>query len=84
MDAVALARAILPLAGALGLDTVAEGIDVEAQRETLLGLGWWTGQDCSFGKPIPIGEVLDAAVPRRRHDLHRFGRYFRLGPLRPI
>ncbi|HEX6396549.1 MAG TPA: EAL domain-containing protein, partial [Steroidobacteraceae bacterium] len=66
VDAVALARAILSLAEALGLDTVAEGIELEAQRETLLGLGCRTGQGFVFGKPMPIDEVLDAAVTRRR------------------
>jgi EAL domain-containing protein (putative c-di-GMP-specific phosphodiesterase class I) len=68
VDAVALARAILSLAGALGLDTVAEGIEVEAQRETLLGLGCRTGQGFFFGKPMPIGEVLAAAVTRPRSE----------------
>jgi len=66
VDAVALARAILSLADALGLDTVAEGIEVEAQRDTLLGLGCKTGQGFSFGKPMPLAEVLEAAVTRRR------------------
>jgi EAL domain-containing protein (putative c-di-GMP-specific phosphodiesterase class I) len=66
VDAVALARAILSLAEALGLDTVAEGIEVEAQRETLLGMGCKTGQGYVFGKPMPIEEVFEAAVTRRR------------------
>ncbi len=66
VDAVALARAILSLAEALGLDTVAEGIEHDAQRETLLALGCRTGQGYSFGKPMPVQEVLDAAVTRRR------------------
>ena len=66
VDAVALARAILSLAEALGLDTVAEGIEYDAQRETLLSLGCRTGQGYSFGKPMPVQEVLDAAVTRRR------------------
>jgi diguanylate cyclase (GGDEF)-like protein/PAS domain S-box-containing protein len=66
VDAVALARAILSLAEALGLDTVAEGIEVEAQRETLLGLGCRTGQGYVFGKPMPVEEIFEAAVTRRR------------------
>jgi EAL domain-containing protein (putative c-di-GMP-specific phosphodiesterase class I) len=66
VDAVALARAILSLAGALGLDTVAEGIEDDAQRETLLGLGCRTGQGYSFGKPMPVEDVVEAAVTRRR------------------
>jgi EAL domain-containing protein (putative c-di-GMP-specific phosphodiesterase class I) len=69
VDAVALARAILSLAEALGLDTVAEGIEVESQREILLGLGCKTGQGYVFGKPMAIEEVFDAAVTRRRNML---------------
>ena len=66
VDAVALARAILSLADALDLDTVAEGIEHEAQRNTLLELGCKTGQGYLFGKAMPVAEVLDAAVTRRR------------------
>jgi diguanylate cyclase (GGDEF)-like protein/PAS domain S-box-containing protein len=66
VDAVALARAILSLAEALGLDTVAEGIEHDAQRDTLLQLGCRTGQGFSFGKAMPVAEVLEAAVTRRR------------------
>jgi EAL domain-containing protein (putative c-di-GMP-specific phosphodiesterase class I) len=66
VDAVALARAILSLADALGLDTVAEGIEHDSQRDTLLNLGCKTGQGYSFGKAMPVDEILDAAVTRRR------------------
>jgi diguanylate cyclase (GGDEF)-like protein len=69
VDAVALARAILSLAEALGLDTVAEGIEDDAQRDTLLELGCRTGQGYSFGKAMPVAEVLEAAVTRRRSVL---------------
>ena len=69
VDAVALARAILSLAEALGLDTVAEGIEDDAQRDTLLQLGCRTGQGYSFGKAMPVDEVLEAAVTRRRSVL---------------
>jgi len=66
VDAVALARAILSLAEALDLDTVAEGIEQDSQRDTLLELGCKTGQGYLFGKAMPVDEVLDAAVTRRR------------------
>jgi diguanylate cyclase (GGDEF)-like protein/PAS domain S-box-containing protein len=65
-DAGALAKAILSLADALGLDTVAEGIELEAQREELLALGCKTGQGYAFGKAMPIDQVFEAAVTRRR------------------
>jgi EAL domain-containing protein (putative c-di-GMP-specific phosphodiesterase class I) len=66
VDAAALAKAILSLAAALGLDTVAEGIELEVQRDTLLALGCKTGQGYFFGKPMPVEEILTAAVTRRR------------------
>jgi diguanylate cyclase (GGDEF)-like protein/PAS domain S-box-containing protein len=66
VDAIALAKAILSLAEALGLDTVAEGVELEQQRDTLLGLGCKTGQGYSFGKAMPVDELFDAAVTRRR------------------
>jgi diguanylate cyclase (GGDEF)-like protein/PAS domain S-box-containing protein len=69
VDAIALARAILSLAEALGLDTVAEGIEHDEQRDTLLRLGCRTGQGYSFGKAMPMGEVLESAVTRRRSVL---------------
>jgi diguanylate cyclase (GGDEF)-like protein/PAS domain S-box-containing protein len=69
VDAVALAKAILSLADALGLDTVAEGIELEEQRDTLLLLGCKTGQGYAFGKAMPVAEIPEAAVTRRRNLL---------------
>jgi len=66
VDSIALARAILSLAEALGLDTVAEGIELDEQRDTLMELGCKTGQGYSFGKPMPLEEIFQAAVTRRR------------------
>jgi diguanylate cyclase (GGDEF)-like protein/PAS domain S-box-containing protein len=68
-DAAALAKAILSLADALGLDTVAEGIEFDAQRDILLTLGCKVGQGYLFGKTVPVEEILDAAVTRRRRVL---------------
>ena len=69
VDAAALAKAILSLADALGLDTVAEGIESDAQRDILLTLGCKVGQGYLFGKSVPVEEILDAAVTRRRRVL---------------
>ncbi len=68
-DATALARAILTLAEALGLDTVAEGIEIESQREALLKLGCQTGQGFTFGKPMPLAELMTCHAARRREVL---------------
>jgi predicted signal transduction protein with EAL and GGDEF domain len=45
---------------------VAEGIEHDSQRDILLELGCKTGQGYLFGKAMPVEEVLDAAVTRRR------------------
>ena len=66
VDAAAVARAILSLAEAFELDTVAEGIETDSQREILLGMGCSTGQGYAFGKPMPIEQIFEAAVTRRR------------------
>jgi diguanylate cyclase (GGDEF)-like protein len=58
VDAIALAKAILSLAAALGLETVAEGIEVEGQRETLLALGCRTGQGHAFGAAMTFSELI--------------------------
>jgi diguanylate cyclase (GGDEF)-like protein/PAS domain S-box-containing protein len=68
-DATVLAKAILSLADALGLDTVAEGIEVEAQRDALLALGCQTGQGYTFGMPMPLDELLTSHPARRREVL---------------
>ena len=68
-DANALAKAILSLAEALGLDTVAEGIEIESQREALLKLGCQTGQGFTFGRPMPLSELLTCHAARRREVL---------------
>jgi diguanylate cyclase (GGDEF)-like protein len=47
----AVARAVVQLAGALGLDTVAEGIENQEQVERLLRLGYTVGQGYHLGRP---------------------------------
>lgn len=47
-----IVRTIAHLAGTLGLDLVAEGVETEAQRAILRDLGYQTGQGFFFAKPI--------------------------------
>ena len=49
----AVVRAILALAGSLGMQVIAEGIENEMQREQLLRLGCEIGQGFFFGEPQP-------------------------------
>jgi EAL domain-containing protein (putative c-di-GMP-specific phosphodiesterase class I) len=58
----AVVRAILALAGSLGMQVIAEGIENETQRELLLKLGCEIGQGFLFGAPQPAGRWLGAAA----------------------
>jgi len=49
----AIVRAVLALAGTLGMEVVAEGIETEAQRDCLRELGCKLGQGFLFAHPQP-------------------------------
>ena len=51
-DKVAIVRAILSLAEALGMATTAEGIETPALADTLSGLGCTTGQGYLYSEPL--------------------------------
>ena len=53
----ALARAIVALGESLGLMTVAEGIETEAQRAGLVALRCELGQGFLFARPAPADDV---------------------------
>ena len=52
-ESLALVRAILALAGTLGIDTIGEGVETEGQAATLRQLGCTMGQGFLFGRPMP-------------------------------
>jgi EAL domain-containing protein (putative c-di-GMP-specific phosphodiesterase class I) len=56
-NAAAIVRAIVALAGNLGLDVVAEGVESEAQRCALLDCGCHRFQGYLFAPPLPVGEL---------------------------
>jgi diguanylate cyclase (GGDEF)-like protein/PAS domain S-box-containing protein len=58
-----LVAAILRLCATLGLETVAEGIDSQAQRDRLRALGCRCGQGNLFSHPVPVHE-LDSVLER--------------------
>jgi diguanylate cyclase (GGDEF)-like protein/PAS domain S-box-containing protein len=60
--ATALASAVIALGNSLGLRTVAEGIENEAQFGVLKGLGCKFGQGFLFSHPLPPGDVLPYLV----------------------
>lgn len=54
---VQVTRAIVDLARALHLALTAEGIESQAQRTMLLGMGCQEGQGYLFARPMPAGEL---------------------------
>ena len=52
-----IVRTIILLAKNLGMDTVAEGIETEAQLQRLCELGCDFGQGFLFSRPLPVEEI---------------------------
>ena len=70
----AIVEAIIGMASALGLETVAEGVEDELQRAELLALGCTSAQGWLFGRPVPPAEFEQAlrasAAPVGRRQRH--------------
>ena len=64
-----LARAVITLGETLGLDTVAEGIEVEPQVEALLALGCVAGQGFLFATAGSLEQLSKSALVTRRNEL---------------
>jgi diguanylate cyclase (GGDEF)-like protein/PAS domain S-box-containing protein len=64
-----LARAVITLSDTLGLDTVAEGIESEAEVEALLALGCVAGQGFLFAKSDTLATLGESAFVARRNEL---------------
>ena len=65
-ESLALVRAILALAGTIGIQTIAEGVETPRQQEVLLQLGCQFGQGFLFGRPAPLGEGAGGVSDRLR------------------
>lgn len=57
VTAVQLSQALSGLASALGLDTVAEGIETEQEATILMSQDWRHGQGWLFGKAMPLEQA---------------------------
>jgi EAL domain-containing protein (putative c-di-GMP-specific phosphodiesterase class I) len=64
-----LARAVITLGSTLGLDIVAEGIELEPQIASLLELGCVAGQGFFFAKAQPLRELCNSSFVARRREL---------------
>ncbi|MGK5681998.1 putative bifunctional diguanylate cyclase/phosphodiesterase [Actinoplanes sp. URMC 104] len=64
----AVAHAVVQLAGALGLDTVAEGIECQEQADRLRRLGYTLGQGYHLARPMPA-EQMTELLARRLHPV---------------
>jgi EAL domain-containing protein (putative c-di-GMP-specific phosphodiesterase class I) len=59
-------RAIGHIAEKLGLDTIVEGVEHEAQRTTLLELGFRKAQGFLFSPAVPLADAIASTVAVRR------------------
>ncbi len=59
-DSATVVASVLALARALGMQVVAEGIETEDQRRTLLEMGCELGQGYLLGRPAPLEHWLPA------------------------
>jgi EAL domain-containing protein (putative c-di-GMP-specific phosphodiesterase class I) len=60
----AICTAVLSLGHALGLRTVAEGVETELQLHRLLAMGCEQAQGYLFGRPAPATELAEGAITR--------------------
>ncbi len=68
-DGPDLARAVITLGETLGLDTVAEGIELEPQVSALLALGCVAGQGYLFAQPRSLEQLTKSPFVARRNTL---------------
>jgi diguanylate cyclase (GGDEF)-like protein len=66
-DAVAIVRAVLSLADALGMATTAEGVETVELATTLAALGCSSGQGFHFSKPLEADAALQYWQSRRKN-----------------
>ena len=64
--ALAVAQGVLDLAGRLGVDVVAEGVETAAQRDAVRRAGFTLAQGYLWGRPAPLPGPGQWPVPARR------------------
>jgi diguanylate cyclase len=66
----AIVRAIVSMAGALGLRVVAEGVETAAQAQFLHSIGVDFGQGWHYGRPMPAAELRALVAARQAAEAH--------------
>ena len=66
-EAGAIVDAVIALADALGMDTVAEGVETRVQALFLAAQGCRLAQGRYFGDPVPAPQLTDALKDASRH-----------------
>jgi diguanylate cyclase (GGDEF)-like protein len=64
-DSVAIVRAVLSLADALGMETTAEGVETVELAQTLAAMGCSCGQGFYFAKPLKPDDAFEYWLARR-------------------
>jgi EAL domain-containing protein (putative c-di-GMP-specific phosphodiesterase class I) len=64
-ECLAIVRTIAKLASDLGIPTIAEGVETEAQRELLRKEGCTEMQGYLFSKPVPAAEIIELLSKQR-------------------
>lgn len=80
----AIISAIVGIAGALQLDTVAEGVETAAEAGAVSALGVSHAQGYFFGRPVPAGEIEelvrdDSSLRAQVAEAHAFATAVRAG-----
>ena len=82
-DGLAIVQAIVTLAQSLSLEITSEGIETEAQWQTLQGLGCQLGQGYFFAAP-QTAEALEARLAALSHEDQRVQVWQAAGAFRPV
>ncbi|MER8439234.1 bifunctional diguanylate cyclase/phosphodiesterase [Mesorhizobium sp. M1312] len=64
-----LVKSVIDLGTMLGIEVMAEGVETEADRQTLHKLGCRTAQGFLFSKAVPLSQALEMAVKQHANQL---------------
>jgi diguanylate cyclase (GGDEF)-like protein len=68
-DGAVLARAIITLGDTMGLEVIAEGVELESQQRELIELGCVAGQGYFYAKPCLLKDLEQSVHMKRRRTM---------------